>query len=154
MSNKPTIPGRPKRGTAQGHTSGSLPAQREEPTDPSDEQQTNIYDSTNRRAKVSAGAVATDAKDVRSGPIQVISMKTPGIGGGPAPIERPRPQVKLRAIAEVSTEDARPANLGYLAPPRDPAETRARRLRDYVVWGSLAVILASAVAVGIWFLGR
>jgi len=82
-------------------------------------------------------------------------MKTPGVGSGPAPIERPRPQVKLRAISEVTPlEHAQPANLGRIAPPRDPRKVRARRFRDYIVWASLAVMLASAVALGIWFLAR
>jgi len=65
------------------------------------------------------------------------------------------PRPKLRAISEITPlPHALPRNLGYLAPPRDPAEVRSRRVRDLVIWSSLAVILASAVALAIWFLGR
>ena len=37
-------------------------------------------------------------------------------------------------------------NLGNVAPPYNPEEARARRVREYVIWGCVAVILASAIA--------
>ncbi len=91
-------------------------------------------------------------------PIKAISLKTPG-GPAPEPAQRQgtpdMPKVKLRAISEVtSARHATPQNLGYLAPPRDPAEVRARRVRDYVIWGCVSVILASAIALAVWFIGR
>lgn len=81
-----------------------------------------------------------------------ISMKTPA-DPGLAPIikaEREMPHVRLRAMSEVAKQQ-HPQNLGNLAPPYDPAEARARTVRDWVVWGSLAVIIASAIALVVWF---
>jgi hypothetical protein len=92
-----------------------------------------------------------------STPIRAISMKTPGTGdAGRARAETPPralPQVKLRAMADVSKQAA-PQNLGYLAPPRDHREVRARRSRELVIWGSICVMLACAFALGIWFLAK
>jgi hypothetical protein len=88
-----------------------------------------------------------------SQPIQAISMKTPGDGA--AQVAQPNPPTpilarpKLRAMSEVT-----PANqqlLGHVAPPYDPVEARARQVREYVIWGCLAVILASAIALVVWF---
>jgi len=103
-----------------------------------------------------------------SGPIQVTSMKTPHEAGpvaismktpmdqAAAPANTPivkRP--KLRAISEITPlPHAQPQNLGYLAPPRDPAEVRSRRVRDLVIWSCVAVIVASVVALVIWFVAR
>jgi hypothetical protein len=64
------------------------------------------------------------------------------------------PQVKLRAISELATSHTPQQQLGYLAPPRDPNEVRARRRRDFVVWGSICVILACVFALGIWFIAK
>ena len=93
-----------------------------------------------------------------STPIQVISMKTPAKVEGSPQADQPTPHIprpRLRAISEVTPlPHAQPENLGFLAPPRDPAEVRARRMRDYIVWGSLSLIVASFVALGIWFLAR
>jgi hypothetical protein len=94
----------------------------------------------------------------KSEPIQVVSMKTPH-DAPPEPGAPPRtpivPRPKLRAISEITPlPHAQPRNLGYLAPPRDPAEVRSRRVRDLVVWSSVAVMLASVVALVIWFLAR
>jgi hypothetical protein len=89
-----------------------------------------------------------------SQPIRVISLKAPGDPSEerlPGKPHRPR----LRRLSEVAPR-ARvatpPGGLGYLAPPRDPREARTRRLRDYVLWGSVVVILATGVTVGVWFL--
>ena len=90
-----------------------------------------------------------------SGPV-AISMKTPAEAKADAPAETPilaRP--KLRAISEITPlPHAQPKNLGYLAPPRDRSEVRSRRMRDLVIWSSVAVIIASAVALVIWFVAR
>lgn len=104
-----------------------------------------------------------------SGPI-AISMKTPHASGPVAismktPMDQPRDDApgqtpivkrpKLRAISEITPlPHAQPKNLGYLAPPRDPAEARSRRTRDMVIWSSMAVIVASVVALVIWFIAR
>lgn len=88
-------------------------------------------------------------------PFRAISMKTPG--HEPPPADQGTPDLrkaKLRAISEVSPIPQTPRNLGYLAPPRNAAEVRARRVRDYVIWGSIAVMLACAIALAVWFLAR
>jgi len=89
-----------------------------------------------------------------SGPV-AISMKTPA-DAKPDATETPilaRP--KLRAISEVTPlPNAQPSNLGYLAPPRDGAEVRSRRVRDLVMWACVSVIIASGVALVIWFVAR
>lgn len=90
-----------------------------------------------------------------SGPV-AISMKTPADAKPDAPTETPilaRP--KLRAISEVTPlPNAQPSNLGYLAPPRNGAEVRSRRVRDLVMWSCVSVIIASGVALVIWFVAR
>ena len=90
-------------------------------------------------------------------PIKAISMKTPNDQQqAPAPDKTPmlaRP--KLRAMSEVAgVTHKTPVNLGYLAPPRDPREVRARRTRDLVIWACVCVMLACVFALGIWFLAR
>ena len=95
-----------------------------------------------------------------STPIRVKSMKTPGqVSSGEIPlppdVARPQHQVKLRAISEVASQSQRPQlALGYLAPPRDPKEVRSRRRGELVIWGSVAVMIACAIALGIWFLAK
>jgi len=90
-----------------------------------------------------------------SGPV-AISMKTPADAKPDAPAETPilaRP--KLRAISEITPlPNAQPKNLGYLAPPRDRAEVRSRRVRDLVIWSCVSVMIASGVALVIWFVAR
>jgi hypothetical protein len=95
-----------------------------------------------------------------SQPIQAISMKTPGadklavdfMRAEPEPVLR-RP--KLRAMAEVTPPSGVPRlNHGFIAPPRDPVEVRSRRMRELIVLASVSVIIASAVALVIWFLAR
>ncbi len=94
----------------------------------------------------------------KSEPIQVVSMKTPHDAPGepgPPPQTPIVPRPKLRAISEITPlPHAQPRNLGYLAPPRDPAEVRSRRVRDLILWSSVAVIVASVVALVIWFVAR
>ncbi len=89
-------------------------------------------------------------------PIKAISMKTPGQQKIGADAYLAQPEVKKPMLRAMSEVHARPKqqNLGYLAPPRDPAEVRARRVQDYILWGSISIILASAIALAIWFLAR
>jgi hypothetical protein len=119
------------------------------PTDP----QRTAYHAP-ERAPGGQGAPAELASPAASQPIRVISLKAPGA----APEDRLPPkqhQPRLRRLSEVARR-ARvatpPGGLGYLAPPRDPREARTRRLRDYVLWGSVVVLLASGVTVAVWFL--
>lgn len=90
-------------------------------------------------------------------PIKVRSMK-PQASSRETPlpdVPRPQHQVKLRSISEIASNQQAPQlALGYLAPPRDPNAVRARRWRDFVVWGSVCVILACVVALGIWFIAK
>lgn len=145
---KPTTtppPVRAKSSTARGHASGELPVVEDKPD--LDSQRTNIFDS---------GRAGVQAPPDRSGPIQMVSMKTPGVAAARVPfVEHPRPQVKLRAISEVTpTGGNERGNLGRLAPPRDPAAVRARRRGDYVIYACIAIVVASAVAIAIWFVAR
>ena len=92
----------------------------------------------------------------KSAPIQVVSMKTPAEAEPAEPAQTPIvPRPKLRAISEITPlPHAQPRNLGYLAPPRNAAEVRSRRVRDLILWSSVAVMVASVVALVIWFIGR
>ncbi len=96
------------------------------------------------------------SKKEPSAPIQAISMKTPGAQQNAAPENPPTPilpRPKLRAVSEVKPAQ-QPQNFGTVAQPYDPREARARAMREYVIWGCLAVILASAIALVVWFVAR
>ena len=99
---------------------------------------------------------AMPAPEVRSEPIRVISMKASGEADAPEERQVKQHQPRLRQLSEVSPQRHRvatpPGGLGYLAPPRDPREVRTRRRRELVIWGSVAVIIAGAVTLGVWFL--
>lgn len=102
--------------------------------------------------------VAVSKKDAPA-PIQAISMKTPGHGlAAPAPGATPAvPRPKLRAISDVTPPSKATGpvqNLGNLAQPYDPKQARARAVREYVIWGCLAVILASGIALVVWFVAK
>lgn len=89
-------------------------------------------------------------------PIKAISMKTPAVERpalDPSLDQRPQPRVKLRAMSELGLNQKQ-QDLGRLAPPRDPNAAAARRRQDYLVWGSVSVIVASVVALIIWFLAK
>jgi len=122
------------------------------PTDYSDDGPTSIYDSGDHGKADSSASSSSQIKQAEaSQPIRTISMKTPAnpnLKPVPKP-EREMPHVRLRAMSEVAPA-RQPQNLGNLAPPYDPAEARKRSVRDYVLWGSLAVILASAIALAVW----
>lgn len=93
-------------------------------------------------------------KDATSAPIQAISMKSPSgplatqANQGTPVLARP----KLRAMSEITPVNQQ--NLGNVAPPYNPEEARARRVREYVIGGCVAVILASAIALVVWFVAR
>ena len=59
--------------------------------------------------------------------------------------------VQLRSMAEVAGVHESP-RLGNLAPPHDPRRARARRLRGNLAWACVAIALASAISLAIWFL--
>jgi len=105
---------------------------------------------------------ATSVYDSQKPAFKVKSMKAPGeLSSGQIPLPddvQPRPaipQVKLRAMSEVASHTSAPQqSLGFLAPPRNPVDVRARKTRDFIVWGSVCVILACFVALGIWFVAK
>jgi hypothetical protein len=89
----------------------------------------------------------------RSEPIHVMSMKTPA-GAEADKQQRPLPEVRMRAMAEVRPNQTPPLGMGFLAPPRDAKQARSRRWRDNVIWGSVAVIVAAVVMLAVWFIAR
>jgi hypothetical protein len=98
------------------------------------------------------GRAAPPADAGGSQPIRAISMKTPA-DPNLQPVEkaeRDMPHVKLRAMSEVARAQ-QPQNLGNFAAPYDASEARKRTAREMVIWGSLVVILASVIALGVWF---
>lgn len=112
-----------------------------------DDAPTSIYESGDDHKPAQPSPPASSSQ-----PMVAISMKTPANPNlAPvAKVEREMPHVKLRAMSEVAKQQ-HPQNLGNLAPPYDAAEARARSVRDLVVWGSVAVIIASAIALVVWF---
>ena len=42
--------------------------------------------------------------------------------------------------------------MGYLAPPADQKERNVRKVRDWLIWGSVLVIISCLVMLGVWFL--
>src|SRR5258706_5094808 len=85
--------------------------------------------------------------------MKAISMKTPGAIGKVEMPESEMPHVKLRAMSEFNRAKT-PQNLGNLAPPYDPGEARARSFREYLVWGCVALMIASGIALVVWFVAR
>lgn len=86
-----------------------------------------------------------------SEPMRMVSMKTPLDAEADKPL-RELPVVKLRALSNV--HQTPPGGLGRLAPPLDPRAARPQPWRDYVIWGSLAVVVACVVTLVIWFVAR
>jgi len=83
--------------------------------------------------------------------LRAISMKTPMADGSkPEKIAARKPEVRLAPTPQ--RVQAPPQPVGRLAPPRDPREVRARRIRDVILWGSAAMILASVVVLVIWLI--
>ena len=102
-----------------------------------------------------AAPIQVISKKNQSEPMRAISMKSPGEGREPMPENPPTPilaRPKLRAVSEVTP--AKQQNLGNLASPYDPKAARARATQEYVIWGCVAVILASAIALVVWFVAR
>jgi hypothetical protein len=91
----------------------------------------------------------------RSEPIRVISMKDQAEAQKPRRDDpRAQLQVQLRSLAEVRGRSDTPVRLGNLAPPRDPRQARARRMRDNVIWAGVAIALACVIALAIWLVAR
>jgi len=138
---------------------------------PTEDEKTNVFDtgrsrtvrptqkgmgkpSEEERRRVVEMTTPTQVQPQPSEPIRVISMKTPAeIAAEKRALAAKNHMVQIRAISEVNRHDT-PTNLGRLAPPRDPAGARARKLRDLVMWGSAVLLVAMAVMLGVWFLAR
>lgn len=86
----------------------------------------------------------------RSEPLQVISMKDQ-LARPRGGAERRPLHIQLRSLAEVAGRHDTPVNLGRLAPPRDPRQARARRLRANVLWACVAIVLACGISLVVWF---
>lgn len=94
------------------------------------------------------------ARPERSEPIRVFSMKERAASqprGDATPQPRVPLHVQLRSMAEVAGVHDRP-DLGHLAPPRDPRQARARRRRDNLLWGCVALALACGISLAIWLI--
>jgi len=165
-SKTPTLKGAPPKGspfqTDETVNDGPVAKKKRGDAYAADDDPTNIYDSGKYPNTPKATLPKPGEPDfVREAatPIKVRSMKTPGVASSgeiplPADVPRPQHQVKLRAISEIASNQRPQLALGYLAPPRDPNAVRARRWRDFVMWGSVCVILACVVALGIWFIAK
>ena len=132
---------------------------------PTDELKTEIYDSQSRtRGKkptkrghesgeltLEIGTpTAIDPPRERSEPIRVISMKAPDEGKKVA-AKTHRPEI--RALSDVVGRNATPPRgMGNLAPPVNHKERNVRKLRDWLIWGSVLVIISCVVMMGVWFL--
>ncbi len=94
----------------------------------------------------------------RSESFKAVSMKTPTDPKTDTPRDKPPvralPEVRLRAMSELSQNQTPPKGVGFLAPPYDPREARSRRRRDNAIWGSVAVMVAAVVMLAVWFLAR
>jgi hypothetical protein len=106
-----------------------------------------------KRGKTKTAKQKAAAPPAQPAQIKAISMKTPGDIVKREMPEAEMPHVKLRAMSEMSRANT-PQNLGNLAPPYDPGEARKRTAREYVFWACIALILACALAMAVWFVAR
>lgn len=84
--------------------------------------------------------------------MHAISHKPPDNGPRPQYEQGPVPQVQLRSMADLSKTPAQ--GMGRLAPPHDPNRERARKTQDWMIWGSVVVIIGSIVTLVIWLIAR
>lgn len=134
---------------------------------PTDELQTEVYGSPPRARAVKSTKKGFESGEIeigtptqidppkeRSEPIRVISMKTPAeiAAEKRAKLEAKQHKAEIRALSDVRQNATPPRGMGYLAPPADPRERNVRKLRDWLIWGSVLVIISCAVMLGVWFL--
>lgn len=86
-----------------------------------------------------------------SAPIRIISMKD-AAERKKRSVREHKPQIRL--LSEVSKSATPPRGMGFLAPPADPKERNVRKLRDWLIWGSVLVIISCVVMLAVWFLAR
>jgi hypothetical protein len=137
---------------------------------PTDELKTAIYDSQQRaRAKsptkkgFESGQHTLDIgtpteidppRKERSEPIRVISMKSPAdLAADKKKPEAKQHNVAFRAMSDVAGQRSTPPRgMGNLAPPVNQKERNVRKLRDWLIWGSVLVIISCVVMLAVWFL--
>jgi hypothetical protein len=94
----------------------------------------------------------------RSEPIRMISMKTPAEIAADKKqqkklIEAKKHRAEIRQLSDVvRAKTAPPIAMGNLAPPIDHRQRRGRKVRDWLIWGSVLVIISCVVMMGVWFL--
>ena len=135
---------------------------------PTDELKTEIYDSQQRarmpkptkrghgsgEIEIGTPTEIDPPRKERSEPIRVISMKTPAEIAAEKK-QAKKQEAKIRPLSEVIRMDQTPPRgMGNLAPPANARERNVRRLRDWLIWGSVLVIIACTVMLGVWFLAR
>lgn len=145
---------RSKTPTTKGHPPGPTLDLDEEDIDPTEIDGGHFgHDAPAQQPIAPIKVISMKTPNNDTGGLKVISMKTPG-DAAKRDVKAPvLPAVKLRAMSEV-TRAQTPQNLGNFAPPYDPKAARAKSTREYIVWGCVAVIIASAIAVVVWFVGR
>ena len=140
---------RPKTPTAKGSGPGSSGPIPKQPS--TDEIPTKILgpEFPAEAARRSKGKTAP----LPENQMKAISMKTPGTTKKVEMPESEMPHVKLRAMSEFARSNT-PQNLGNFAPPYNPSEARKRSFQEYVIWGCVAVMIASGIALVVWFVAR
>ena len=135
---------------------------------PTDELKTEIYDSQQRARAAKPTKRGHQSGDIeigtpteidpprkeRSEPIRVISMKTPAeVAAEKQKLGAKQHKAEIRALSDVVRQNATPPRgMGYLAPPANQKERNVRKLRDWLIWGSVLVIISCVVMLGVWFL--
>ena len=123
---------------------------------PTTDERTRVYRGPEVRGTEQIGLETSGEQPVASesgNTFKAISMKSPDGATKNEPEPPVLPAVKLRAMSEFHRAQT-PQNLGNLAPPYDPHEARKRTAQDIIMWGCIAVILASAIALVVWFVAR
>lgn len=144
---------------------------------PTDELRTEIYDSQQRARGIKQTKKGFESGDItvpeptaveigtpteidpprkeRSEPLRVISMKTPAelAAERTAKPEAKQHKAEIRALSDVIRHNATPPRgMGRLAPPANAKERNVRKLRDWLIWGSVLVIISCVVMLAVWFL--
>jgi hypothetical protein len=145
---------------------------------PSEELRTEIYDSQQRARAIKptkkgfeSGEIAIPTKPdtveigtpteidpprkERSEPIRVISMKTPAeiAAERKGKAEAKQHKAEIRSLSDVvGQRSTPPRGMGNFAPPANQKERNVRKLRDWLIWGSVLVIISCIVMLAVWFL--
>jgi hypothetical protein len=138
---------------------------------PTDELKTELYDSQRTRGtkptkrghesgeqtvEIGTPTEIDPPRKERSEPIRVISMKTPAeVAAENKKVTAKQHRPAIRALSDVIGGNATPPHgMGNLAPPVNYKERNVRKLRDWVIWGSVLVIISCVVMMSVWFLAR